>query len=131
MAKILVVDDVSDNIKLLSLGLRNWGYEVLTASNGHQGLDIAAAEHPDVILLDVMMPVMDGIEVCRRLKRDPELQSIPIILVTAKDLDEDVIKGLDVGAHDYISKRPRPWAVALACPAERGVCLRKTPLGLG
>ena len=74
------------------------------ASNGRQALDLAAAECPDVILLDLMMPGMDGIEVCRRLKADEELRNIPVILVTAKDLDEDVARGLDAGADDYVTK---------------------------
>ena len=69
-----------------------------------QALELALAERPDVILLDVMMPGMDGIEVCRRLKADEELRNIPVILVTAKDLDEDVVRGLDAGADDYVTK---------------------------
>ena len=104
MAKILVVDDVADNVKLLAYDLEDRGYEVLTACSGREALGVASAEEPDAILLDVMMPEMDGIEVCRRLKEDSRLRTIPIILVTAKGLDEDVIAGLDAGADDYISK---------------------------
>jgi len=99
-----MVDDILDNVRLLSYELREQGYEVLTASGGDEALEIVRDQRPDAILLDVMMPHPDGITVCRRLKRDPELQSIPVILVTAKDMGDEVIKGLDVGAHDYITK---------------------------
>ncbi len=104
MTKILVVDDAPDNIALLSFDLKDRGYEVLAASNGPEGLDIAAAEHPDVILLDVMMPEMNGIEVCRKLKEAPQTSMIPVILVTAMGLDDNVVAGLDAGADDYVSK---------------------------
>ena len=104
MAKILIVDDLPDNSRLLAHLVKDQGHEASVASNGRQALDIAEAERPDVILLDVMMPEMDGIEVCRRLKADEELRMIPVILVTAKDLDEDVVRGLDAGADDYVTK---------------------------
>ena len=104
MAKVLIVDDLPDNSTLLAHLVKDQGYEASVASNGRQALDLAAAERPDVILLDVMMPGMDGIEVCRRLKADEELRNIPVILVTAKDLDEDVARGLDAGADDYVTK---------------------------
>jgi len=104
MAKILIVDDLPDNSRLLAHLARDQGYEASVASNGRQALEAAPAERPDVILLDVMMPGMDGIEVCRRLKADEELRKTPVILVTAKDLDEDVVRGLDAGADDYVTK---------------------------
>ena len=104
MVKILIVDDLPDNRRLLAQLVRNQGYEASVASNGRQALEIALAERPDVLLLDVMMPGMDGIEVCRRWKADEELWKIPVILVTAKDRDEDVVRGLDAGADDYITK---------------------------
>ena len=112
MTKILVIDDVIDNIRLLSFELQHQGYEALSASSGRQGLEIAASEHPDVILLDVMMPDMGGIEVCRRLKADPQTRMIPVILVTAMGLDENVIAGLDAGADDYVSKPYRKEVLA-------------------
>lgn len=112
MTKILVVDDVRDNIRLLSLELESRGYEVLTASCGRQGIDIATSERPDVILLDVMMPGMSGIEVCRRLKEDSRTSMIPVILVTAMGLDDNVIAGLDAGADDYVSKPYRREVLA-------------------
>ncbi len=112
MTKILVVDDVIDNIRLLRFELKQQGYEVLTAACGQQGLEIARAEHPDVILLDVMMPDLDGVEVCRRLKADAQTSMIPVILVTAMGLDENVADGFDAGAHDYVSKPYRKEALA-------------------
>jgi len=104
MAKVLVVDDVPDNIKLLACELEDHGYEVITAPDGPRALVAAASARPDVILLDIMMPGMDGIEVCRRLKEDAELRSIPVILVSALEKEEDLIRGLDAGSQDYIVK---------------------------
>ena len=112
MSKILVVDDVIDNIRLLRFELEQQGFEVLTASSGRQGLEITKAEHPDVILLDIMMPDLNGIEVCRRLKADAQTCMIPVILVTAMGLDENVIAGLDAGADDYVSKPYRKEVLA-------------------
>ena len=104
MAKVLVVDDMVSTVRMLTHMLRNQGYEVLPAYSGQEGLDVAAAECPDAILLDLMMPGMDGSEVCRRLKADTQLSVIPVILVTAMNMDEDVIHGLDAGADDYVTK---------------------------
>jgi len=104
MARILVVDDKPDNQALVSLVLEEQGHEVLTAANGREGLQVAIAELPDVILLDVMMPDMSGIEVCRKLKEDERTRAVPVILVTAMGLDENVVAGLDAGADDYVSK---------------------------
>ena len=104
MVKILIVDDIPDNSTFLARVVKDQGYDASVAFNGHQALELAMAERPDVILLDVMMPGMDGIEVCRRLKADGELRNIPVILVTAKDLDADVVRGLDAGADDYVTK---------------------------
>jgi diguanylate cyclase (GGDEF)-like protein len=104
MPRVLVVDDVVDNVDLLASELQDHGYEVFTASNGTQALEAASAERPDVILLDIMMPGMDGIEVCRRLKADADLRSIPVILVSALAKEADLIRGLDAGGQDYIIK---------------------------
>ena len=84
-ARILVVDDIEANVRLLEAKLTNEYYEVLTACDGPTALAIAASEKPDIILLDVMMPGMDGFQVCRRLKDDPETRHIPVVLVTALD----------------------------------------------
>ena len=104
MAKVLVVDDVADNVKLLACELEDHGYEVFTAADGPRALEAAEAARPDVILLDIMMPGMDGIEVCRRLKADASLCSIPVIFVSALEKEGDLIRGLDAGGQDYIIK---------------------------
>jgi len=102
--RILVVDDTRLNAEILSDALQGRGYQVFKTHTGRDALGLAAAERPDAILLDVMMPDMDGIEVCRRLKSDSQLRVIPVILVTAKGLDQDVIAGLNAGADDYVAK---------------------------
>lgn len=113
MAKVLVVDDVADNVALLTYELADHGYEVITAFNGRQALDQARAHKPDVILLDIMMPGVDGFQVCRTIKEDPDLRAIPVIFVSAREQEDDVIRGLDVGAHDYVTK-PFKLPVVLA-----------------
>ena len=90
MVKVLIVDDAPDIVVLLAAQLKGQGYEVLTANSGREALEIAAAERPDVMLLDVVMPGMDGFEVCRRLKADERLRMIQVIMVTAQDRDADV-----------------------------------------
>jgi len=104
MPKILIIDDLPDNVTLLTFDLEDQGYDVIRAQSGPEGLELAAAQRPDAILLDVMMPEMDGIEVCRRLKADPQLAHIPVVLLTAKDQDRDIIGGLNAGADDYVIK---------------------------
>ena len=102
--RILVVDDHEDNIELLRARLEARGYEVEGASDGQAALDAVTRNCPDLILLDVMMPKMDGIEVVRRLKANPELPFIPVIMQTALDSTENKVEGLDAGADDYITK---------------------------
>ncbi len=104
MARILIVDDIPDNVKLLTIELREHGHEVIQASDGSTALQTARETLPDVILLDVVMPGMDGIEVCRRLKADPLTASVPVLMVSALGDEDDVLKGLAAGAHDYITK---------------------------
>lgn len=104
MAKILVVDDVADDVTLLTFDLEERDYEVLEAHGGPEALALAEAERPDAILLGVMTPVTDGVELCRRLKVAPALAEIPVILVSATKEDRDVVAGLELGADDYVSK---------------------------
>jgi signal transduction histidine kinase len=104
MTKILIVDDMDEIRHLLSQVLQFDDYETVEAENGPRALQLAASEAPDAILLDLMMPGMDGIEVCRRLKSDPQLRAIPVIMLTAKGAEEDVVNGLDAGADDYVTK---------------------------
>ncbi len=103
-SKILVVDDQPINVQLLKRKLEREGMQVATAFSGREALDLVAADKPDLILLDVMMPDMDGIEVCQRLQADEETKIIPVIFITARTSKEGKIEGLGVGAVDYITK---------------------------
>jgi len=103
-ARVLVVDDLEPNVKLLEAKLRAEYFDVLAAYSGAEAIDIARREQPDIILLDVMMPVMDGFEACRRLKASPETMHIPIVMVTALDQQADRIAGLEAGADDFLTK---------------------------
>ena len=103
-ARILVVDDIDSNVRLLEAKLSSEYYEVLTASDGPTALAIAASELPDIVLLDVMMPGMDGFDVCRRLKADPATRHVPVVLVTALDGRADRVAGLEAGADDFLTK---------------------------
>lgn len=103
-SKILVVDDQPINVQLLKRKLEREGMQVATAFSGREALDLVAADKPDLILLDVMMPEMDGIEVCQRLQADEETKIIPVIFITARTSKEGKIEGLGVGAVDYITK---------------------------
>src|SRR5712664_4084907 len=103
-ARILVVDDVPDNVDILQMRLEAQGYEVMTAADGLEALDKIRALLPDLVLLDVMMPKLDGIETVKRLKADPSLPFIPVVLVTAKADAKDVIEGLESGGDDYLTK---------------------------
>ncbi len=103
-SKILVVDDQPINVQLLKRKLEREGMTVMTAFSGREALDLVAANKPDLILLDVMMPEMDGIEVCQRLQADAETKMIPVIFITARTSKEGKIEGLGVGAVDYITK---------------------------
>jgi DNA-binding response OmpR family regulator len=104
MAKILVIDDLPENVFLLQDRLEREGYEIITSYDGKSGIEKAIKEIPDLILLDVMMPDLNGIEVCKVLVLNPITTNIPIILVTAKSGAEDTKEGLEAGAFDYIKK---------------------------
>ena len=103
-ARILVVDDHPDNVEIINARLSSRGFTIETASNGEEALARVQANPPHLILLDVMMPLMDGYEVSRRIKNDDTLPYIPIILVTARDSTQDKVEGLDAGADDYLTK---------------------------
>jgi diguanylate cyclase (GGDEF)-like protein len=102
--RILVVDDHEDNVELLRARLEAWGYQVDAAHDGMQALEMVHAAPPDLILLDVMMPSVDGNEVARRIKQNPDLPFIPIIMQTALDSTDSKVEGLEAGADDYITK---------------------------
>jgi DNA-binding response OmpR family regulator len=104
MKKVLVIDDLPENVFMLQDRLEHEGFEVLTAYDGYTGIDKAKNELPDLILLDVMMPDITGLEVCKILVNESKTKDIPIILVTAKSGAEDTKEGLEAGAFDYIKK---------------------------
>ncbi len=102
--RILIADDMPANVHILQLRLAALGYEILTAADGKEALAIAREKQPDLILLDVMMPKMDGIEVCRHLRADPSFPFVPIIMVTAKADSKDIVAGLEAGGDEYLTK---------------------------
>jgi DNA-binding response OmpR family regulator len=106
--KILIVDDDVDTLRLVGLMLQRQGYQITAASNGTQALSLAQAEKPDLIILDVMMPDLDGYEVTRRLRSNPGTAAIPIIMFTAKSQVDDKVTGFEVGADDYLTKPTQP-----------------------
>lgn len=103
-AKIMVVDDERDIVRLVSFTLSRRGYSVIEATDGKAALEVAAREQPDLILMDVMMPVMDGFEASRQLKADPRTEKIPIVMLSAKSQQVERAIGLESGALDYICK---------------------------
>jgi len=103
-ARILIADDTPANVRMLEKRLQHNGYDVVVARDGEEALAVAHATHPDLILLDIMMPKVDGIAVCRRLKGDPAFPFTPIIMVTAMADSKDVVAGLEAGGDDYLTK---------------------------
>ena len=118
--RILIVDDEKDLVDILKARLEIEGYEILAAYDGQEGLEKAQEEKPDLILLDVMMPKMNGYQVCRLLKYDEEFQNIPVIIITARGQEQDKMTGDEVGADEYITK-----------PFENGVLFAKIKELLG
>jgi adenylate cyclase len=103
-SRILVVDDTPANIQTLSAILKEKGYQISVATNGRQALDVVSKIRPDLILLDVMMPEMDGFEACKQIKKSAEWHDIPIIFLTAKTETSDIVRGFELGAVDYVGK---------------------------
>jgi CheY-like chemotaxis protein len=102
--KILVVDDEARVREMIEFRLRLFGYEVVQAANGREALSVASSEKPDLVLLDVMMPELDGFQVCSRLKQDEATKAIPVVMLTAKAEAKDVTKAFESGAADYVVK---------------------------
>lgn len=102
--KIVVVEDEPDILEVLSYNLKREGFDVATALDGIQGLALVERNRPDLVLLDLMLPGMDGLEICRQVKNNKQLAHIPVIMVTAKGEESDVVLGLGIGADDYIAK---------------------------
>ena len=106
--RILIVDDTRDILTVVSRRLQSWGYEVVTAETGEDGLRLAQEHVPDLMLLDIMMPKMKGRDVCARLKADPKTAKIPVIFLTALGLADHIQAGMEAGAEDYIIKPCEP-----------------------
>jgi len=111
MPKILLADDHPDIVRLLQIALRNEGHTILTAYDGAEALRTAEEERPDLIILDVMMPELDGFRVLNRIKSDPELSNTTVVMLTCRDQPEDVSLGLDIGADFYLAKPFKPTDV--------------------
>ena len=120
--KILAVDDEEDILELLRFNLTKEGFAVVCAASGEEALKAALSQRPDLILLDLLLPAMDGLEVARRLKSNPSTQEIPVIMVTAKGEVADIVAGLEVGAEDYITK---PFSRKVLIARVRAVLRRK------
>src|SRR5690606_34994440 len=120
----VVIEDETDILDVIEYNLAREGYRVRTYRDGEQGLLAVRRDAPDLVLLDLMLPGLDGLEVCRRLKQDPVTRAIPIVMVTAKGEESDVVLGLGVGADDYIAKPFSPKELV----ARVGAVLRRGPL---
>jgi len=119
--RILVVEDERDIVELLRYNLAKNGYQVMVAGKGEEALRLVRQNPPDLVLLDLMLPGMDGLDVCRALKGDPQTVGIPVIMVTAKGEEPDVVAGLELGAHDYVCKPFSPRVLIARIRA----CLRR------
>jgi DNA-binding response OmpR family regulator len=104
LARILVAEDEPYLLKMLDFRLKNMGHQVILTVNGGEALEAATKEKPDLLLLDIMMPVLDGFQVLRKLKSQEETKNIPVIILTAKGLEKDIVTGIEMGAVDYITK---------------------------
>src|SRR5262250_3395761 len=127
--KILVVEDEPDVVELITFNLKQSGFDVSAVGDGAEALRKARAVSPNLILLDLMLPEVDGLEVCKMLRRDPATASIPIIMLTAKATEIDKILGLELGADDYITKpfSPRELVLRVKKLLHRGEAAREEP----
>jgi two-component system alkaline phosphatase synthesis response regulator PhoP len=116
------VDDEKDIVKMLDYNLKKEGYKILVAHDGEDALDVANTKHPDLILLDLMLPGVDGLEVCKQLKLERKTASIPVIMLTAKTQESDKVVGLELGADDYVTKpfSPRELIARIKAVLRRG-----------
>ena len=103
-AKVLIVDDEPNNVDFLEQALEDTGYQLITAANGQEALTKIQSERPDLILLDLNMPVMDGFTVLAKLKEDPDLRDTPVIIISSEQESKSVVKGIKQGAEDYLTK---------------------------
>ena len=125
--KIAVIEDEADILEVIDYNLSKEGFDVCSALNGEEGLALVKKEGPDLVLLDLMLPGLDGIEICRTLKADHSTRSIPIIMVTAKGEESDIVLGLGMGADDYVVKpfRPRELTARIRSVLRRGNFIEK------
>jgi len=103
-AKVLIVDDEPNNVDFLEQALEDSGYQLITATNGQEALNKIQSEQPDLILLDLNMPIMDGFTVLAKVKEDPNLRDIPVIIISSEHESKSVVKGIKQGAEDYLTK---------------------------
>lgn len=127
-ATILVVEDEEDILELVKYNLVREGYQVEGATTGEEGLALARKRKPDLVLLDLMLPGLDGLEVCKSLKKDAGTEGIPVIMLTAKGEEADVVTGLELGAEDYITK---PFSPRVLAARVKTVLRRRTRLEVG
>lgn len=120
--KILIIEDDRDIVEMVEYNLEEEGYETLSALNGEAGLELAGRQYPDLIILDVMLPLIDGFEVCRKLKSNDVTADIPIIILSAKSQETDKVVGLELGADDYVTKpfSPRELIARIRAILRRG-----------
>lgn len=126
---ILIVEDEKDIIKMLEYNLKKEGFKTLSVRNGEDAIGLARSEHPDIIILDLMLPGIDGLEVCKTLKGDSKTASIPIIMLTAKSQESDKVVGLELGADDYVTKpfSPKELIARIKAVLRRGKEKDKLP----
>ena len=126
---MLIVEDEKDIIKMLDYNLKKEGFKTLSVRNGEDAIDSAKSEHPDLIILDLMLPGIDGLEVCKAIKGDSKTASIPIIMLTAKSQESDKIVGLELGADDYVTKpfSPRELIARIKAVLRRATEKEKLP----
>jgi len=120
--RILIVEDEEDIAELLEYNLQRQGFEAEAVGSGEEGLELTRTIEPDLLILDLMLPGLSGLEVCRKLKEDPETEKIPVIMLTAKGEEEDIIAGFEAGADDYITKpfQPRILVARVRAVLKRG-----------
>jgi two-component system alkaline phosphatase synthesis response regulator PhoP len=119
-AKVLIVDDEPNNVDFLEQALEDSGYQLITATNGQEALNKIQSEQPDLILLDLNMPIMDGFTVLAKVKEDPNLRDIPVIIISSEQESKSVVKGIKQGAEDYLTK-----------PVNAGLLVKKVKEYLG
>ncbi len=123
--KIIIIEDEPDILEVLSYNLRREGFEIMSATDGNQGLALVKRELPDLVLLDLMLPGMDGVELCTNIKKHPQTQHTLLIMVTAKGEESDIVLGLGVGADDYVTKpfSPKELVARVKAVLRRGILL--------